>query len=572
MVHFFNNTFCVASGSVAGSTASNNLKARVLNSIETVYGQNAILSIIIANNNRIINILLETVNNIKNDLLTKATGNIQSDLDKLVTVTQLALGDDPDNTNDVLEDITTNLIANLGVMYTDENNKTIDYSVNTRIDTAAEITARQVKADTLIKELNTNKSSIEALNLANIYYTNLLTTLQILNHKLSNMLNYTEIIINFVKQKIIDLNKTIYNNKTLITGYQNSKALADKQRTKNNETLALDIFYLSNYERKRFNYTYLVDRLTYEFSLTDQLQSELASSKSRYQALLTGGSNSYDTELARLDIVRIESRINNNQKNIINYTDEINKILLDFNKPPIVLNDKNFIIDTILLNTDVNNYRFGVDLGPIGTNNERYLINEAFKEVTRLKILDLRDNVITRSQFPNRLLPAVYQIDGSSLQASDFKTSSFKTLTFLNDYNMDTTNPYFYIMLDNVQVICYEYNGKYFIYDSLGSKPAGSTTFPDIDFNNITPFSAISNAHGDIIAINGSKNLIYRSNDAVTTNVDIPVIGDNFYVYKEDVKSFISLVPVDLNTEELTRFVREARVKSVSEDFNYMVS
>ena len=555
-VIYFNEQFC-------GNTVS--IQNEVLNSVRTLRGNLSIISHCMVQTNKIISIFNTAISTLTANILGITNNSITNELNNLVKIRRLELGDDPDTPLEVIEDVNSNIIRDLGIKYTDENQSTISTDILTRVDTAGTIQNRTNKIIATQGLIDSSQTSIDtAKNILDIFLTEL-NLLKIQYHKLSNLYNLCLEYSLKIEGKISALEKAITGSSLNIIEFNKFKTIAAAQRNTNN-TLALDIFYLSNYERKRYNYTYLVDRLLYEFELKNSLSNDKIIASNKLSALMANGSNEYDIEIARISVDRINNRLTKNSENIEKYTEEINLILIDFNRPQILLGDKNFLIENDLINENPQNFKFGVDFGPVGTNNERYLINEGFREVCRLNIEKLKNGEITREEFPDRFLPSVYLIDGTGFTYLDFEVNKFKTLSFSNNFPV---NPYFYITLDKIKHIAYSHDGNYYLYSPTSILPTG---FPEIDFNTIMPEESISNLNGEIIKLIGTKYLTYQKE--VTENgviVSKPfsetIITDNFYVRKTNENTFIKLEPIELNSEELSRFVRESRVKSVSEEY-----
>ncbi len=552
-VIFFNDTFC------SGDVAKQNL---IFGSVLTLKGSISLISSLLVLVNRTISLYDAAINSLNSTIQSTSNNQFDNELNSLVLIRRLELGDDPDNPNEVIEDVNSNIIRDLDIKYTDENQASISLDTNIRVDD--NVSNRQNKILSVRGSITSTSTSISN----NIAILTSLKTIRsnfaLIKYKLETLLNRTNGTINKLSNRISQLEAQITTNTTNIASFT-SQRLNDVTQFNSNSVPALDIFYLSDYERKRYNYTYLVDRLLFEFSLGDSLAADKMVASNKFSALTANGSNEYDKEMARLEVDRINGRIAKNGENIKNYTIELNTILTGFNRNLITQGDKNFIIETDLINENPNNFRFGVDYGPVGSNNERYLINEAFFEVCRLNISKFKDGLIQRVDFPDRFLPAVYTITGSGLTSSDFDVSKFKTLTFSNNGILDpNVNPYFYITLDKVKTLCYIFDGKYYIYKSNIVLPTGLN--PPTDYNSILDESYISNVNKDIIQI--YENTTYTLPDQTSvTRTD-----GNFYVNKTNENSFIKLTPVPLNSEELSRFVREARVKSISEEYNNIVT
>lgn len=560
-VIYFNEQFC---GGVQQT------QTEVLNSPKTLRSNLSILSHCMIQNSKIISIFNTAISTITSNILNISNNSVLNELNNLVKIKRLELGDDPDTVNEVIEDTASNIIRDLGIKYTDENQTTISLDTLTRVDSVATIQNRTNKIIAIQGSISSTENSIEAATAILESFKEEVQSLMVTQYKLQMMYNLCQEYATKIESKISSLEKAITSSTLNVIEFNKLKTIAAAQRNTMN-TLSLDIFYLSNYERKRYNYTYLVDRILFEFSLSETLAQDKTIASNKLSALTANGSNAYDIELARLEVDRLNNRIDKNNENIKNYTNEVNLILTEFNRPLILLGDKNFIIENDLINENPNNFKFGVDYGPVGTNNERYLVNEAFREVARLNMEKLKNGEIIRAEFPDRFLPSIYVIPGSGFMATDFVATNFKTLTFSNSY---TSNPYFYITLDKVKHIVYSYDGKYYLYSGVEFLLAG---LPDVDFNTIMPEESISNLNGEIIEIIGTEYLSYQKEVVVNGNIvsqpyTETIITDNYYVRKTSENTFVKLEPVALDSEELSRFVREARVKSVSEEYNNILT
>jgi hypothetical protein len=487
--------------------------------------------------------MFTAINSYLNSLNTQYT----NELNLMVLAKRLELGDDPATAMEQIEDTTHNIIKDLGIKYTDENQLTIDRDQLIELDTQAEIDSRltkQTQALALVAEIN--ETGLQAWNTLNFIITERKRFME-LYHKLKNLNRQTENTIKILEDRSDLLAQLIINQNVTIVESQKSKTLALSTRNLT-APKSLDIFYLTNHERKRFNYTYLVDRLKYEFSITETLNAEKIIITNKYLALNVSGANEYDKTMAEFELDTILKRIEKNSNNIKNYTDEINLLLADYNRPLIALNDKFFKIESDLINEDPNNFRFGIDLGPVGTNDERFIINEAFKTISNQLMVKLSDGDILRDTIPDRLIPSVYLLDGTLLTEVDFQTSRFVNPVFnITGSLNDLSYPYFYILLDNVKTLCYFYEDKNYIYRTDTVLPI---SIDNPDFNLIQDDQAIINNLGDIIQI-------------------IDLTEERFYVRTSNTSTvnFTVLEPLPLNNEEISRFVKEARVKSVSEDY-----
>lgn len=536
-VIYFNNTYCIGDAAI---------QTMVKDSIKTLKGTISLVSNILVLINKTIQLYNDAITTLNSAIQTNSNNQLQDELNQLVLIRRLELGDDPDILNEVIEDANSNIIRDLGIKYTDENQASINFDTNNRTDSVEVTTSRANKILSIQGSINTTINTIaNDIAILNTLRTKLNTFIEIkfeLEKLLARTGNTTIILTNRISQ----LSTWSVNNDLNISNFIDQKQL-DEVKRGTDQAPALDIFYLNNYERKRYNYTYLVDRLKYEFALTDSLNADKIVASNKFASLTANGANEYDKEMARLEVDRLNNRLAKNADNIKNYTIEINTILKDFARNLIVLNDKNFNIESDLINENPNNFKFGVDYGPVGSNNERYLINEAFQEVQRINISKLKDSIISKADFPDRFIPSVYQIDGSGLTSADFVKENFKTISFSNNANNNfTTQPYFYIILNKVKTLCYYLDGEYHIYNTSKTFPLG---FPALDVTTILDESFISNQNKDIITID-----------------------DQFYVYKANEASFVKLVPVPLDADELSRFVREARVKSISEEYTSLVS
>lgn len=533
---YFNDTYCM--GDAVKQTM-------VKDSIKTLKGTISLVSSILVLVNRTIQLYNGAITTLNSTIQSISNNQLQDELSQLVLIRRLELGDDPDNLNEVIEDVNSNIIRDLDIKYTDENQAGINLDTHIREDDQSVVTARANKILSIKGSISLNTDTINNdIIILNTLKTKLNTFL-LIKLELEKILNRDSNTAVKLTNRISQISAEIVANELNIANFIKQKQL-DIDLRGTNSVPALDIFYLNNYERKRYNYTYIVDRLLYEFSLMDSLTSDKVIASNKFAALTANGANEYDKELARLEVDRLTNRLVKNTDNIKNYTVEINTILKDFARPLITLNDKHFNIESDLINENPNNFRFGVDYGPVGSNNERYIINEAFIEVQRINIAKLKDGSLQKINFPDRFLPSVYTVNGSELTSADFVKEKFTTLSFSNNAeNNFLFQPYFYIMLDKVKTLCYYYNGQYFIYSIL-TKPVD---LPTLDVNNINDISFIDNVNKDIVTIDGQ-----------------------FYVYKMNELTFVKLIPVPLDSDELSRFVREARTKSVSEEYSLILT
>jgi hypothetical protein len=526
----------------------------VKNSVTNLYEFKKINDIFINQLSNSIVILNNTKTNLKSIYNSKANNINTNEYTYTLKKYLLDLGDDVDGL-DVFEDATKNIIKDLGIKYTDEKNNLIDYNTNATLNNTPvnETTLAnynnivQLKNDLEIINLIIQKIDKEIIEFK--YFKEILTTKSTL---LSKYHLYFE-------NKLIEINKELAQLTINSNEYIKLQAEANNKRNKYTP-LALDIFYLNNYERKRYNYTYLVDRLKYEYSLQDSLNADKIVITSKLQGLRSSNATLYDIKLEELNLARIESRISKNINNIQNYVEEINLLHKEFNRDLIVNGDKNFNYEMDLINEDPNNFKFGVDFGPIGTNNERYLINEAFLYICNNLLFKLKNNYIDVYSIPNRLKPSIYTLDGSGLIPTDFTKDAFSPINF--DINSIPTeaDPYFIINIESNDTICYILDNKNYIFNTDDILPNG---FPEINFNTI--HKKITNTNGNIIGIN--KRFVEDG-----SNGDSTELYEEYFVYQDKTKTFIRLKPEFLNSEEITRFIREARVKSISEDLNNLIT
>lgn len=482
-----------------------------------------------------------------NAYVNSLNNQLTNELDLLVLVKRLELGDDPSVALEQIEDTTHNIIKDLGIKYTDENQIGIDRNELVELDSQAEIDSRTTKRSLVLGQLGAlTTNGNNALNVLKFVMAERLRFMN-LYHKLINLNKQTENTIKLLDDKSLKLGQLIINQNVSIVESQSSKALALATRNLT-APKSLDIFYLTNHERKRFNYTYLVDRLKYEFNITTTLTSEKIIATNKYLALNVSGANEYDKTLAEFELDTILKRLERNSNNIKNYTEEINIILEHYNRPLITLNDQYFKIETDLINEDPKNFRFGVDFGPVGSGEERFIINEAFKTLSDTLMSKLKTNTITRAEIPDRLIPDIYLTTGTLLTESDFQSSKFVPINFnIIGPLTSISYPYFYITLDNVKTLCYFYNNKNYVYTTDTVLPTGI----DVpDFNLIHDDQSIINNLGEIVEIINKDESIFYVRNADTSKI-----------------LFSLLKPHVLDNEEISRFVREARVKSVSEDY-----
>lgn len=474
---------------------------------------------------------------LSSDYSTKNTSFINNELNNLVLKYRYMLLDDPNNILEDWENTLKNMVPDLKIKYTDENQADIIF------DPQLTPSPTQNKIDLTTLENNIKAANDGVTNSSDLYFyfKNKYEEFLKIKNKIDELFNKIDDSRSIIELKIGELEADILGKTTNITNYTVLKTEASNKRNKY-LPLSLDIFYLSNYERKRFNYTYLVDRLRYEFELQNSLKADAILSQNKINTLYVNNSNDYDKLLETLNLDRINKRIEKNLENITNYTNEINLILIEFGKTPITLNDKDFIYDNDLINENPKNYRFGVDFGPVGTNDERYLVNEAFFDVCFKNWEDYKMGLI--SNIPSRIIPAIYNISGSGLIPANFIPANFKTLSMLSTDTITASNPYVYLILENYETLCYVYDNKIYVFDSITNLPAG---VPAPDYNTI---------HKNINHITG----------------DIIKVGEFYYVYRILDKNFTKLEPEALTNEEISRFVREARVKSINEKFDDIVN
>lgn len=186
-------------------------------------------------------------------------------------------------------------------------------------------------------------------------------------------LNHINSIINIRELRDTNLLTEKTNNElTIISATDTMNNAANNIR--NDSTLKLDIFQMSDHQRKIFNYTYLTDRLQKRLLLIDILSTELVKVQTTYETIRLSVDTTIIEEVTALNEVnRLKNTISNNNLLIKQYTKEYNILRTQLgNENLIIEGDINF--DPLDYSDErIGTYRYGCDdyetlVGTIATN------------------------------------------------------------------------------------------------------------------------------------------------------------------------------------------------------------